>query len=72
MIGGVIAFPSRANECVMPWANPQFRSGVQTDMARVAVGKVAPSPMPSISRAANRLARPPTRPVAAVATRPGA
>jgi hypothetical protein len=47
------------------WAKPQLASGVQVAMARVAVGKVAPSPMPSASRAANRLAKPP---VAAVAT----
>ena len=46
---------SAQKEWVMPWAKPQLRSGVHTAMARVAVGKVAPSPMPSASRAANRL-----------------
>jgi hypothetical protein len=51
----------------MPWAKPQFRSGVHTAMARVAVGKAAPSPTPRASRAPNRLMRPPTAPVAAVA-----
>src|SRR6266404_6944245 len=65
--GGVTAFPIRANECVMPWAKPQLRSGTHAAIARVAVGKVAPSPIPRKSRAANRLASPPTAPVAAVA-----
>src|SRR5262249_43159385 len=66
--GGVMALPIRAAEWVMPWANPQLRSGIHTVMARVAVGNVAPSPTPSARRAANRLASPPTTPVAAVAT----
>src|ERR1700724_1080065 len=61
--GGVRALPSRAKEWVMPWAKPQFRSGVHTAMARVAVGKAAPSPTPRTSRAKNRLMRPPTAPV---------
>src|SRR5262245_4890900 len=65
--GGVIALPMRANAWVMPWAKPQRASGVHTDMARVAVGNVAPSPIPSASRAANSEASPPTAPVAAVA-----
>src|SRR3954464_2101504 len=42
--GGVTAFPMRANECVIPCANPQRSTGVQLDIARVAVGKAAPSP----------------------------
>jgi hypothetical protein len=66
--GGVTALPIRADEWVMPCAKPQLRSGIHTDMARVAVGNVAPSPTPNASRAANRLASPPTTPVAAVAT----
>src|SRR5262245_19230583 len=65
--GGVAALPIRADEWVIPWAKPQLRSGTQTAMARVAVGKVAPSPMPRAGRAANRLASPPIAPVAAVA-----
>src|SRR5277367_380865 len=65
--GGVTALPIRADEWVMPCAKPQLRSGTHTAIARVAVGKVAPSPIPSASRAANRLASPPTAPVAAVA-----
>src|ERR1700739_215638 len=40
--GGVAALPIRAKEWVIPCAKAQFRSGVQVDMARVAVGKVAP------------------------------
>src|ERR1700736_489938 len=65
--GGVTAFPIRADEWVMPWAKPQLRSGTHAAIARVAVGKVAPSPIPSASLAANKLASPPTAPVAAVA-----
>src|SRR6202051_4412293 len=56
--GGVIALPIRANEWVIPWAKPQLRSGVHTAIARVAVGKVAPSPLPSASGAGNRLTSP--------------
>src|SRR5262249_43976129 len=62
--GGVAALPIRADEWVIPWAKPQLCSGTPTAIARVAVGKVAPSPMPRASRAANRLASPPTVPVA--------
>src|SRR5258708_10805281 len=35
--GGVSAFPIRADECVMPWAKPQLRSGTHAAIARVAV-----------------------------------
>src|SRR5215510_3726425 len=35
--GGVTALPIRADEWVIPCANPQLRSGVHTDIARVAV-----------------------------------
>src|SRR5579883_1984867 len=53
--GGVTALPIRAKEWVMPCAKAQLRSGVHVDMARVAVGNVAPSPMPSeIGRASCR------------------
>src|SRR5581483_2570892 len=61
--GGANAFPMRAKECVMPCAKPRFAAGVQFDIARVAVGKVAPSPIPRRSRAAKSDQRPPTNPV---------
>ncbi len=48
--GGVIALPTRENACVRPCANPRRSAGVQLCIARVATGKVAPSPMPSSSR----------------------
>src|SRR5229473_1112607 len=35
--GGVTAFPIRADECVMPCAKPQLRSGTHAAIARVAV-----------------------------------
>ena len=47
--GGVNAFPSRANACVMPCANPRFSAGIQFDMARVATGS-ADTPMPRSTR----------------------
>src|SRR5436305_259143 len=49
--GGVRAFPNLALECVIPCAKPRRDAGVQSHMARVAVGNVAPSPNPSITRA---------------------
>src|SRR5450432_2110874 len=49
--GGEKALPRRAKEWVMPWAKPRLAGAVQLDMARVAVGKVAPSPTPSSTRA---------------------
>jgi hypothetical protein len=61
--GGVMAFPSRANACVSPWAKPLLLAGVQYCMARVAVGKVAPSPKPSAMRAMNKVSRLFTKPV---------
>src|SRR5579863_7232864 len=66
MIGGVTALPIRAKECTIPCANPQLPCGVQLAIARVAVGKPAPSPNPSASR--NRIsdAIPVTAPVSAV------
>ena len=51
----------------MPWAKPRLPGAVQFCIARVAVGKVAPSPKPSSTRARNRLISPPTRPVRIVA-----
>src|SRR5262245_39823160 len=35
--GGVIAPPSRAKLCVMPWAKPRSPAGIQKVSARVAV-----------------------------------
>ncbi len=60
---GVSALPSLAAACVMPWANPQLRAGIQSAIARVAVGKAAPSPKPNASRTATSEANPPARPV---------
>ena len=51
----------------MPCAKPRLPGAVQFCMARVAVGKVAPSPKPSSTRARNRLIKPPTIPVRIVA-----
>ena len=50
MIGGAAALPIRPKECTRPCANPQLLCGVQLAMARVAVGKPAPSPNPSARR----------------------
>ena len=47
---GVTALPIRANEWVIPCANPRFPAGVQSDIARVAVGN-AETPIPSKTRA---------------------
>src|ERR1700733_13175494 len=55
--GGVTALPSRAQEWVMPWAKARLPGGVQSLMARVAAGKVAPSPKPSMTRAKIIIAR---------------
>ena len=51
----------------MPCAQPDLPPGSQVDMARVAVGKVAPSPRPSSTRTANRVHKPSTSPVSMVA-----
>lgn len=67
------ALPSRAAEWVMPCAQPLLPPGNQELMARVAVGKVAPSPRPSSTRASSNDHSPPTKPVRIVApaqTRP--
>src|SRR5437764_3458271 len=66
--GGVIALPSRAAAWVMPCAQPDLPPGSQLDIARVAVGNVAPSPSPSSTRTANIDHSPPTSPVSIVAT----
>ena len=60
------AFPIRANECVIPCANPQLPAGVQLDIARVAVGNAAPSPKPNARRSANSETNPPAAPVSMV------
>src|ERR1700750_1820809 len=52
-ISEVAALPTREKAWVTPWAKPQRPCGVQADMARVAVGKPNPSPIPSSSRARN-------------------
>src|ERR1700722_7804956 len=65
--GGVTALPSRAQEWVMPWAKARLPGGVQSLMARVAAGKVGPSPKPSMTRAKNIITRQVTRPVRDVA-----
>ena len=66
-IGGVTAFPSRANACVSPCAKPRRPTGVQLCIARVATGNVAPSPMPTSRRQKNSDMRPPAKPVRIVA-----
>ena len=55
---GVMELPKRENACVMPWANPRFDFGIQYDIARVAVGNVAPSPKPKTTRAMNIMTMP--------------
>ena len=65
--GGVTALPMRAKACVMPCAKPRLPVGVQLDIARVAVGKVAPSPRPSRMRAMTIEISPPASPVSTVA-----
>src|ERR1700730_6099884 len=60
--GCVKAFPMRENEWVIPCAKPQRSTGVQLDIARVAVGNAAPSPNPSARRNANSEANPPAAP----------
>src|SRR5579864_878233 len=66
--GGVTALPKRAKECVMPCAKPRHPARVQLDMARVEVGKVAPSPRPKTKRAKISDQNPPASPVPRVAT----
>jgi len=46
-ISAVDQLPTREKVCVIPCAKAHRPIGVQTDMARVAVGKAAPSPIPS-------------------------
>src|SRR5690348_15895091 len=65
--GGDIALPNRANEWVIPCANPRRAGAVQFAIARVAVGNVAPSPTPSSTRQNNSYQNPLTRPTSSVA-----
>ena len=65
--GGVIALPRRANAWVNPCANPRREAAVQLAIARVAAGKVAPSPNPSISLAATSETNPTAKPLHTVA-----
>src|SRR5260370_4977033 len=61
-IGAAAPAPSRPAAWVMPTAEPRDAVEVQLDNARVAAGKVAPSPMPSTNRTAKSEASPPTAP----------
>src|SRR5438270_12251087 len=65
--GGDMALPKRAKEWVMPCAKPRLPGAVQLAIARVAVGKVAPSPIPSSTRAAKSDQKFHTAPVRMVA-----
>ena len=65
-IGADAPAPRRPAAWVMPTAVPREASEVQFDSARVAAGKVAPSPMPSTRRTANSETSPVTAPVAIV------
>ncbi len=65
--GGVKALPSRALAWVIPWANARFSFGVQSLIARVDMGNVAPSPNPSMTRRKSTAARLLTVPVNRVA-----
>ena len=67
-IGGVNELPTREKAWVMPCANPRSTGRVHLAMAEVAVGKVAPSPNPSNSRAMTMVANPFTKPVKIVAS----
>jgi hypothetical protein len=65
--GGATALPMRDAACVVPCAKPRLSAGIQFDMARVAVGNVAPSPSPSNKRAMISDTNPPASPVITVA-----
>src|SRR5271156_6726055 len=51
IMGGHTALPSLADACVTPCAQPRRSRGIHWDTARVATGKVAPSPAPRTMRA---------------------
>lgn len=65
--GGVNAVPSREQEWVIPCAKARFSTGSQSHMARVATGKVAPSPNPSKPRANSMAPKVVVTPVSSVA-----
>src|ERR1700693_732385 len=65
-IGAAAPAPRRPAEWVIPTAFPRDASDVQFDKARLAAGKVAPSPLPSANRTANSEPRPVTAPVTIV------
>jgi hypothetical protein len=65
-IGAAAPAPTRPAAWVIPSAVPRDASEVQLEIARVAAGKVAPSPMPSANRTANSEPSPRTAPVAIV------
>src|SRR5579872_2480333 len=66
-INAVAQFPRRDEVWVIPCANAQRDLGVHSDIARVAVGNAAPSPMPSATRERNSDSNPPAAPVQTVA-----
>ena len=57
-IGADAPAPRRPAAWVMPTAMPRDASEVQLDNARVAAGKVAPSPMPSTQAHGKERAKP--------------
>src|SRR5271169_602773 len=60
-IGAAVPAPARPAAWVAPIAVPRASIGIHFESARVAAGKVAPSPMPSTKRTPNRSAnQPPT------------
>ena len=65
-IGAAVPAPARPAAWVAPIAVPRASTGVQLESARVAAGKVAPSPMPSTKRTPNSEPSPVTAPVAIV------
>jgi hypothetical protein len=65
-IGAAAPAPRRPAAWVMLTAVPREASDVQLDKARVAAGRVAPSPMPSTRRTAKSEASPVTAPVTMV------
>src|SRR5260370_38538015 len=65
--GGVMALPEPERAWVIPWANGRFFGGVQSLIARVDMGNVAPSPNPSMTRKKSTAARLLTVPVNRVA-----
>src|SRR5271169_4115997 len=65
-IGAAVPAPARPAAWVAPIAVPRASTGIHFESARVAAGKVAPSPMPRTRRTANSDLSPVTAPVAMV------